>query len=133
MFEDDPDVFTLSLHGARNFPFRKATGRLDVPLADGCDDATYLAALGAALEHARAFRPELVLYQSGVDGLAGDRLGRLALTASGLARRDAEVFALARSLAVPLVVTLGGGYHRDIEQSVAAHVQVFRGLVTAFE
>ncbi len=131
IFAEDRDVFTLSLHGARNFPFRKAASTLDVPLADGCEDAAYLTALAPALEQVAAFRPELLLYQSGVDGLTGDRLGRLALTGEGLRRRDGQVFALARSLAVPLVVTLGGGYHRDIERSVAAHVQVYRGLVDA--
>ena len=132
IFEDDPDVFTLSLHGAKNFPFQKAASSLDVPLADGSEDTTYLRALAPALEQVAAFDPELILYQSGVDGLAGDRLGRLALTGEGLRRRDAQVFAFARSRGVPIVVTLGGGYHRDIDRSVAAHVQVYRGLVDAF-
>jgi acetoin utilization deacetylase AcuC-like enzyme len=132
IFEADPEVFTLSLHGARNFPFQKARSSLDVPLADGCDDATYLRELDVALERVAVFRPELLLYQAGVDGLLGDRLGRLALTGEGLRRRDARVYALARRLAVPLVVTLGGGYHRDIDESVAAHVAVYRGLVDAF-
>lgn len=131
IFKDDPDVFTLSLHGAKNFPFHKAASTLDVPLPDGTGDAEYLAALGPALEQAFAFRPELVLYQSGVDALVGDRLGRLALSGAGLRARDAAVFSRTRAQAVPLVVTLGGGYHRDIDRSVAAHVQVYRGLVDA--
>ncbi len=132
IFRNDTAVFTLSLHGARNYPFKKETSALDVALPDGCDDDTYIAALEHALEHVRAFRPELVFYQAGVDALGGDRLGRMALTLAGIARRDALVFALAKELAVPLVTTLGGGYGRDIEKSVAGHVDVYRRLVAAF-
>jgi acetoin utilization deacetylase AcuC-like enzyme len=131
MFQDDPSVFTLSLHGAKNYPFRKEKSSLDVALDDGAGDAAYLEALDRALPEARAHRPELILYQAGVDGLEGDRLGRLALSHAGLAARDARVFALAGELGVPLVVTLGGGYHRDIDATVAAHVNVYRGLVAA--
>jgi acetoin utilization deacetylase AcuC-like enzyme len=132
IFAADADVFTLSLHGARNYPFKKETSALDVALPDGCEDDRYIAALGPALEHVRAHRPELLLYQAGVDALAGDRLGRMSLTHEGLARRDALVFALARELAVPIVVTLGGGYGRDIEKSVIGHVGVYERLVEEF-
>jgi acetoin utilization deacetylase AcuC-like enzyme len=125
----DPAVFTLSIHGGKNYPFRKEPGSLDVDLADGCEDGAYLRALDPALERVAAHRPELLLYQAGVDGLAGDRLGRLALTHDGLARRDARVYALAARLGVPLVVTLGGGYGRDIDATIAAHAGVYRGLV----
>jgi acetoin utilization deacetylase AcuC-like enzyme len=127
--EGDAGVFTLSLHGAHNYPFRKETSSHDVPLPDGCDDATYLAALDGALERVRAHRPDLLIYQSGVDGLAGDRLGRMALTRAGLRARNTRVYALARQLGVPLVVTLGGGYHRAIEVSMEAHADVYLGLV----
>lgn len=129
LFAADPGVFTLSLHGGKNYPFRKEKSSLDVELADGCDDGTYLRALDEALDAVPGHRPELLLYQAGVDGLAGDRLGRLALTHEGLRRRDARVFALAKRLGVPLVVTLGGGYGRDLEATVAAHANVYRGLV----
>jgi acetoin utilization deacetylase AcuC-like enzyme len=132
LFADDPEVFTLSLHGDKNFPFRKQRSSLDVALADGCADADYLRALDAALEQLPAHQPEVIFYQAGVDPLAGDRFGRLALTHRGLCDRDARVFALARRLGVPLVVTLGGGYHPDIEASIAAHVAVFDGLVAAY-
>jgi acetoin utilization deacetylase AcuC-like enzyme len=132
MFSGDPDVFTLSLHGAHNYPFRKEQSSRDVALPDRCDDATYLRALGPALEEVAGFRPDVLFYQAGVDTLAGDRLGRMALALDGLAKRDAMVFSLARQLGVPLVVTLGGGYGRDIDRTVAAHVQVYRGLVSAF-
>ena len=132
IFAGDPAVFTLSLHGARNYPFQKETSSLDVALPDGCEDAAYLAALPPALEQVAAHRPDVLFYQSGVDALRGDRLGRMALTHEGLLRRDALVFALARRLRVPLVVTLGGGYGRDIDSSIRGHVGVFRGLVHAY-
>ena len=132
LFAHDPDVFCLSLHGAKNYPFRKEPSSLDVPLPDGTGDAAYLAALDPALERVAAHRPTVVFYQAGVDPLAGDRLGRLALTHDGLRARDARVFALARRLAVPLVVTLGGGYHPDLERTIEAHANVYRGLVAAF-
>ena len=132
IFAGDPDVFTLSLHGAKNYPFQKETSSLDVPLPDGCEDDEYLAALPPALEQVAAHRPDVVFYQSGVDALRGDRLGRMALSHEGLTRRDALVFALAKRLGVPLVVTLGGGYGRDIDTSVRGHVGVFRGLVAAY-
>jgi acetoin utilization deacetylase AcuC-like enzyme len=130
-FEGDEDVFTLSLHGAKNYPFHKETSSLDVALPDGCDDATYLAALDDALHAVRAHRPELILYQAGVDALRGDRLGRMALTHAGLRARDSLVFEAVRGIGAPLVVTLGGGYHREVEESIAAHTNVYRGLVSA--
>lgn len=131
IFADDPDVLTVSVHGARNYPFHKERSSLDVELADGVGDDAYLAALEGAIERVEGFRPDALFYQSGVDVLEGDRLGRMRLSRAGIAHRDAEVYALAKRLGVPLVVTLGGGYHRDIDQSVAAHVEVFRGLVRA--
>jgi acetoin utilization deacetylase AcuC-like enzyme len=132
LFAADADVFTLSLHGDKNYPFRKQRSSLDVGLPDGTEDAGYLRALDVALEQVAAHRPELLVYQAGVDPLAGDRFGRLALTHAGLAARDRRVFAMARRLAVPLVVTLGGGYHPQIEQTVAAHAAVFAGMIEAF-
>ncbi|HQY61807.1 MAG TPA: histone deacetylase [Polyangiaceae bacterium] len=131
LFEGDPSVFTLSLHGARNYPFQKEKSTYDEGLPDGCEDAEYLGALDRGLERVRAFRPSVVLYQAGVDGLVGDRLGRMRLTEAGLEARDARVFALARRLGVPFVATLGGGYGRDLDATVRAHVAVFRGLARA--
>ena len=132
IFAGDPGVMTISMHGAKNYPFRKERSTVDVELPDACDDATYLRALFGALEQVSAFAPELVFFQAGVDVLAGDRLGRMALSLAGIEARNRAVYALARKLAVPLVVTLGGGYHKEIEASVAAHVAVYRGLVTAY-
>lgn len=132
IFQDDPRVFTLSLHGERNFPFRKQTSVLDVPLPDGIGDEEYLKALGPALRQVWKFRPELIFFQSGVDGLAGDRLGRLALTKEGLAQRDLQVLTHAFSSRTPLVLTLGGGYAEPIELTVAAHAQSFRLAAQVF-
>ena len=125
-FENDASVLTLSLHGANNFPFRKQRSKIDVTFEDGAGDAEYLAALGPALERVREFGPDLVFYQSGVDGLAEDQLGRLGLTAGGLAQRDRMVFETIRQLSVPAVITLGGGYASPIERTVEAHAQTFR-------
>jgi len=132
IFAGDPEVFTLSLHGAKNYPFHKEKSSLDVELPDGCDDETYLRALDAALEAASGHRPDFVLFQAGVDGLAGDRLGRLALTHAGLRARDARVYRFAQRIAAPLVVTLGGGYGRDSEATIEAHANVYRGLCEHF-
>ena len=125
IFAGDPSVFTLSLHGARNFPFRKQKSTLDVELADNTDDAAYLSALEQALEQVWDFEPRLMLYQAGVDGLESDRLGRLALTMEGLRRRDLLVIAEAHRRAVPLVITIGGGYSEPIEKTVEANAQTF--------
>lgn len=126
MCEGDPNVFTLSLHGGNNFPFRKQKSTLDIPLADGASDDEYLTALRGALPQALGHAPELVFYQSGVDGLESDKLGRLKLTAAGLQERDRIVFEACRTHGVPCVVTLGGGYSEPIERTVAAHAATFR-------
>lgn len=132
IFEDDPLVFTLSLHGANNFPFRKQQSRLDVALPDHTGDDAYLAALQEALPHVWAFRPDVIFYQSGVDGLAQDTLGRLSLTFDGLRRRDRLVMEAVRERGVPFVITLGGGYARPIEDTVAAHATTFRTAAAVF-
>ena len=123
IFADDPTVFTFSMHGAKNFPARKATSDLDVELPDGCADAEYLAALDRALEvvwqrHGAA-RPGLAFYLAGADPHEHDRLGRLRLTAAGLAERDRRVLAALRERRVPVALTMAGGYGRDIEETVA--------------
>jgi acetoin utilization deacetylase AcuC-like enzyme len=130
IFEHDPLVFTLSLHGRKNFPFRKQRSRLDVELEDGTTDDVYLAELRAALDRVFAFQPHVIFYQSGVDGLACDTLGRLSLTHEGLIRRDRMVFAAAQDRSIPTVITLGGGYGNPIEQTALAHANTYR---TAFD
>lgn len=130
VFQGDPSVFTLSLHGGHNYPFRKPPGDLDVPLPKGTGDAAYLTALEAALERAfDAVSPELVVYQSGVDPWLGDRLGTLALTADGLLMRDRAVFDRCDREGVPVVVTMGGGYAPLVNDIVCLHAQtVFEAL-----
>jgi len=123
IFADDPTVFTLSLHGAKNFPFRKESSDLDVELADGCGDAEYLAALDAAL--AEAFRwhtegnPGLAFYLAGADPHENDRLGRLKLTTEGLAERDRRVLATLGERRIPVALSMAGGYGRDLAVTVA--------------
>lgn len=125
LFEGDSDVFTLSLHGERNFPFRKQRSRVDVALPDGTGDVEYLRALETALPAVFEFQPEIVFYQSGVDGLRSDTLGRLSLSPEGLAARDRMVISAARIAGAPLVIVLGGGYARPIEDTAAAHARTF--------
>jgi acetoin utilization deacetylase AcuC-like enzyme len=122
IFRDDPTVFTLSLHGAKNFPFRKEASDLDVELPDGCTDAPYLAALDAALEELwarhRGGLPGLVFYLAGADPHEGDRLGRLKLSTEGLAERDRRVFGACRERGIPAAVSMAGGYGHDIGVTV---------------
>ncbi|TBH21286.1 histone deacetylase family protein [Thermus thermamylovorans] len=125
-FQGDPSVYTLSLHGARNYPLKKERSDLDVGLPDGTGDEAYLLALEGALEWAAAFRPEFVFYNAGVDVLQGDRFGRLALSLVGVRRRDLRVFRFVKALGVPLVVVMGGGYNRDPHLTVAAHAETYR-------
>jgi acetoin utilization deacetylase AcuC-like enzyme len=130
IFQDDDTVFTLSLHGARNFPFRKVASDLDVELPDGCTDADYLAALDAALDrlwarHAAGL-PGLVFYLAGADPHEGDRLGRLRLSTAGLAERDRRVFEACRARGIPVAVSMAGGYGRDVEDTVAVHLNTLR-------
>jgi acetoin utilization deacetylase AcuC-like enzyme len=126
IFRDDPTVFTLSLHGERNFPFRKEASDLDVPLPDGCQDAEYLAALDGALETLWARHgdtpPGLLFYLAGADPHEGDRLGRLKLSTAGLAERDRRVFAAARERRIPLALSMAGGYGRVVEDTVAVQL-----------
>jgi acetoin utilization deacetylase AcuC-like enzyme len=126
IFAGDPAVFTLSVHGRKNFPFRKQQSKLDIELEDGTEDAEYLARVESALAAVWEFEPELVLYQSGVDGLKSDRLGRLALTTDGLRQRDESVIEEVIRRGIPLAITLGGGYSDPIELTVKAHANTFR-------
>jgi acetoin utilization deacetylase AcuC-like enzyme len=122
----DPRVFTLSIQGAKNFPFRRIPSTLDVELPDGTGDNDYLQAVQTALEPVIAFRPSLVLYLSGVDPLAEDALGRLSLTQAGLIARDRLVFNTFKLRGVPVSIAIGGGYARPIDPTVAAYANTFR-------
>ena len=119
IFRNDPTVFTLSLHGEKNFPFRKEDSDLDVPLPDGCDDNTYLYALDHALDELdRRFDADLVFYLAGADPHEGDRLGRMKLSFDGLEARDRRVFDWAWQRRIPLAMSMAGGYGRDIATTV---------------
>ena len=127
IFRDDPTVFTLSLHGARTFPFRKEASDLDVELPDGCADEQYLAALDGAL--AQAWRhhadapPGLAFYLAGADPHENDRLGRLKISSAGLAERDRRVLSALRERHVPVALSMAGGYGRDLATTVAVQRQ----------
>jgi acetoin utilization deacetylase AcuC-like enzyme len=126
IFENDPDVLTISLHCKSNFPFRKQVSKIDVDLRDEVGDEEYLRALDQTLPQVFAFEPEVLYYQSGVDALESDSLGKLALTHAGLKERDRRVMAAACAHEVPLVVTLGGGYANPIQLTAEAHANTFR-------
>jgi acetoin utilization deacetylase AcuC-like enzyme len=130
IFADDDSVFTFSIHGERNFPFRKSPSDLDVGLPDGCDDATYLAALRPALDEVwrrtAEAPPGLVFYVAGADPHEGDRLGRLKLTTAGLAARDELVLGQLVERRIPSVVLMAGGYGHAVDTTVDVHLQTLR-------
>jgi acetoin utilization deacetylase AcuC-like enzyme len=137
IFADDPTVFTLSLHGAKNFPFRKERSDLDVDLPDGCGDEAYLRSLDDALaelwrRHALA-PPGLIFYLAGADPHEGDRLGRLKLTTAGLAERDRRVLAAARERRIPVALSMAGGYGRVVEETVEVHLGTIRAALASWQ
>ena len=127
IFASDTSVFTLSLHGEKNFPFRKEASDLDVELPDGCVDAPYLQALEQALDELdRRFTPGLILYLAGADPFEGDRLGRLSLSFDGLEARDRRVFDWAWQRRIPLAFSMAGGYGVDIDETVQVQMNTYR-------
>lgn len=127
IFQHDPSVFTVSLHGEDNYPFQKEISDIDRGLPNGTGDANYLACLEEVLEETkRQFSPDLLIYLAGADPLASDRLGRLALTHEGLQQRDQRVLAFAETLGLPVAVAMAGGYARPIDDTVAAHFNTVR-------
>lgn len=127
IFAGDESVFTFSMHGGRNYPFHKVPGSLDIELNDGTGDEEYLSRLAATLPNVLAkSAPDLVVYLAGADTHEGDTLGRLAMTFDGVARRDAFVMELCREVGLPVVVTIAGGYGRDVEDTIRIHVETAR-------
>ena len=127
IFSADASVFTLSLHGEKNFPFRKEASDLDVELPDGCLDAPYLQALEQALDELeRRFEPGLIMYLAGADPFEGDRLGRLSLTYDGLEGRDRRVFDWAWQRRIPLAFSMAGGYGVNINETVQVQMNTYR-------
>ncbi len=139
IFRDDPTVFTLSLHGAKNFPVRKENSDLDVELKDGCGDAEYLAALDTALAEvwrrhaAAAAMPGLAFFVAGADPHEHDRLGRLKLSFEGLAERDRTVFHALRERGIPVAVSMAGGYGRVIDHTVAVHRRTLQEALSSWQ
>ncbi|PTT02472.1 histone deacetylase [Pedobacter sp. HMWF019] len=133
IFDQEPRVFTFSMHGDKNFPFRKERSDLDIPLADGTGDQEYLDILGKTLpclleEH----QPDFVFYLSGVDVLATDKLGKLSLSAEGCKERDRMVLQFCKDQQLPVQVSMGGGYSPEIRHIVDAHCNTFRLAVDLF-
>ena len=134
IFRDDPSVFSLSLHGAKNFPFRKEASDIDVELPDGCSDAPYLEALEEALSQLQdRCAPDLVFYLAGADPHEGDRLGRLNLSFEGLKERDRCVLAWAQARRIPLAMAMAGGYGKQIEDTVEVQMNTFVQALAAWQ
>lgn len=133
IFAEQPRVFTFSMHGAKNYPLRKERSSLDIGLPDGMEDGAYLTTLDRNLETLMdQVMPEIVFYQAGVDVLATDKLGRLALSRQGCRRRDEIVMQSCRRHKVPLVVTMGGGYSLRLADVIEAHANTFRAAQQIF-
>ena len=124
IFQNDSSVFTLSLHGENNFPFKKEQSDLDLGLADGCDDQNYLSALQQALDQMQSrFKADFLIYLAGADPHEGDRLGRLKISKAGMRRRDEAVFQFAVERNLPVAMSMAGGYGKEIESTVDIHFQ----------
>ncbi|NNE26152.1 MAG: histone deacetylase [Saprospiraceae bacterium] len=127
IFQQNPDVFTFSMHGAKNYPLRKEVSNLDIGLEDGTDDKTYLDLLTNTLPRIiEENEPEIIFYQSGVDILETDKLGRLGVSLEGCRQRDHFVFNQAKINDVPIVATMGGGYSHRISDIINAHANTFK-------
>jgi acetoin utilization deacetylase AcuC-like enzyme len=130
IFAGDPSVFTFSVHGAHNFPFRKERSTLDVPLPDGAGDDVFLSALELHVAPLLDdFQPELVIYLAGADPFVQDRFGRLAMTKAGLEERDRLVLGACRERCIPVAVAMAGGYARETTDIVDIHVATLRAAV----
>ena len=127
ILQNDDSIFTLSIHGENNFPFKKEESDLDLGLADGCNDAVYLASLTACLEQLDArFKADCLLFLAGADPHEGDRLGRLEVSKEGMRQRDEMVFQYALDRQLPLAFSMAGGYGKEIGSTVDIHFQTIR-------
>lgn len=126
IFADDDTVYTLSLHGEKNYPLHKARSSCDVELPDGTTDDEYLPMLAQHLPPVFARKPDLIFYLAGADPYAGDKLGRLSLSIAGLRKRDESVIAYAVAVGIPIVTVMSGGYAADIRDTVEIHCNTIR-------
>jgi acetoin utilization deacetylase AcuC-like enzyme len=134
IFRDDPDVFTFSIHGEKNFPARKEQSDLDINLPNDVTDQEYLTILCRHVPHILDnFRPDFVFFQAGVDPFEGDRLGKLKLTIDGLRERDEFIISTCHEREIPLVTTMGGGYAKEIDDTVEAHCNTVRAALRSTE
>jgi acetoin utilization deacetylase AcuC-like enzyme len=132
IFAGDPQVFTFSVHGARNYPLQKEASDLDCGLADDASDEDFLAAVDRGLDAALdGHRADFVAYLAGADAHEGDKLGRLGVSAEGLAERDRRVFGRCREAGVPVALVMGGGYGEDIHATVEVHLSSIREAARA--
>lgn len=133
IFQDDNRVFTFSMHGQKNYPFRKEESDLDIGLPDGIDDEAYLRLLEDHLEVLMDdFNPQFVFFQSGVDILESDKLGKLKLTIQGCRIRDKMVLEACSNRGIPIQISMGGGYSPKISDIVEAHANTFRLAMTYY-
>ena len=133
IFADDPRIFTLSVHGERNYPFHKEASTLDIGLPDGVSDLEYSLILETrVLPAVAAFKPQLIFYLAGVDVLERDQFGRFALSVKGARVRDSRVFTWCKAARVPVVSLMGGGYNKDKPVTVEAHVNTVRSALEIF-
>lgn len=124
VLQHDASIFTLSMHGENNFPFKKETSDLDLGLPDGCDDSQYLQELGNCLNQLESrFTADFIIYLAGADPHEGDRLGRLNISKEGLRMRDALVFEFAQTRNLPVAISMAGGYGKEIESTVDIYFQ----------
>jgi acetoin utilization deacetylase AcuC-like enzyme len=131
IFSGDANVFTLSLHGAKNFPFRKEASHLDIEFDDGTGDDPYLTSLERAIEFVLlTHNPDVVFYLAGADPYEGDRLGRLKLTIDGLQQRDEIVLTRCHRAGLPVVITMSGGYAPDVDAIVGIHTNTIQTAVS---
>lgn len=126
ILKDDEGVFVFSMHGEKNYPFKKVPSHLDIPLPNGADDEMYLAQLEQGMAAVAQFQPDFIFYQMGVDPLKEDALGKLSLTFAGLMARDERVLSFAKTKGIPVSLALGGGYAKPIELSVEAYANTYR-------
>ena len=127
ILQNDDSIFTLSIHGENNFPFKKEESDLDLGLEDGCEDATYLDALGQSLDQLDSrFKPDCLIFLAGADPHEGDRLGRLNVSTAGMRLRDETVFQYALDRQLPIAFSMAGGYGKEMTSTVDIHFQTIK-------